>query len=958
MRGRHWLLLGGAVLVAALGIGAFVLPGLFDWNRLRPEIAALAGNALGREVRIDGRVSLVLLPEPVLTAENLTFGVGGEGRMTATGLRLRVAPLALLSGRIEARELVVRGMELRLPWPLPPDALAIRAPDWLGALAARIERGRVVLGAVELSDVNATLTTAARSGTYQVGGTATLGGRPWRFAVSLTQPGGDGAAGVTASLNGIGPLQGVGGAVTGQAAADGSFSGRLSLRAADLAAVMPAPPGPARAEGRVTVAGGLAAADDLAVDLAGMPLRAALAVRVSPQPRLDIALTAGRLDLDPWVTALTGLRDAPAMPFALGIDVSAEAARLRGGTLRGLRAAADIAGGLVELRELRAVLPGEADLRAAGRIGLPAGGQGGRLDLFAALTAPSARTTLGWLSQGNDPLPPGVLTGAAISGHFIAEAGLISAEGLAGSLDDTTIGGSASLRLGARPGVNAALKLGRVAIGPWLPALDGLPAVLRGLDAELKIEAAEVSGAGITAEAVVLDAASEPGRVTLRRIEAAIAGSRIVASGVLLEGTRFSDARVSLTVPGEGLRALPVAWPEWLLRAVPTTLPVWRASLAAEFMGAGTLANGSGKLTLRLGDLAAELSPNLDLATGKWSLGIAARHPGAPRLFESLGIANTLHWLGDGSLGLIAQVQGQGGRITAESLDLTAGALHATGGLSLALTDGGGSVTGKLGFDTLPLPLPYFRAIDPFPALWPAGWQAAVQVSAAQVLLGLSPALSDLRFQFLLDRQRLAADGIAAKLAGGTLTGTLAIDGATTPPAARAALQLAGAHSAGPVFDLPFDLSTARADIAIALAATGHSPGALLATLDGSVTGDLYDGTLTGVALDRLTVPLADSAVRAALAGGATAYGAMTLDIGLARGVANLRKARLTGAAGAMEAGGSIDLAGSTQDLRLTLMPAIDGAPRIGLRLGGTPAAPRRTPELADLIRWRAERAE
>ena len=953
MRGRHWLVLGAAVIVAALGIGAFVLPGLFDWNRLRPEIATLAGNALGRQVRIDGRVGLVLLPEPVLTAERVSFGLEGEGRMTATSLRLRVAPWALLAGRIEARELVLRGMELRLPWPLPPDALAIRAPDWLGALAARIERGRVVLGAVELSEVNATLTTSAGSGTYQVGGTAMLAGRPWRFAVSLTQPGSDGAAGVTASLDGTGPAQGIGAAITGQAATDGGFIGRISLRAADLSALLPAPPLPLRAEGRVTVAGGLAAADDLAADLGGAPLRAAVAFRVSPQARLDIALTASRLDLDPWVTAS---REIAPLPLTLGIDVSAEAARLFGGTLRGLRAAADIAGGQIELRELRATLPGEAQLRAAGRVTPPTGGQGAKLDLYAALTAPAARATLGWLWPAV-ALPPGVMATAALSGHVVAEAGTITVDNLTGATDDTTIDGGGSLRLTARPALTAALKLGRVDLGPWLDRL-AAPAWLQGFDTDLRLDAAQVTAAGVTADTVVVEAASEPAKLTLKRLEAGIAGAKLTASGALLALSRLADARVALSVPAEGLRALPVTWPEWLLRAVPQTAPAWRAPVTLEAQGSGTLAGMAGKAALRFGDLNAEATPSFDATTGKWALGIAARHPGAPRLLESLGITGTLPWLGDGSFALIAQAQGAGDRISAETLDLAAGALHTTGGLTLTLAKGGGTLAGRLAFETLPLPLPYKRSIEPLPELWPAGWQAAVQVSADRLLLGLTPALAELRGQLTLDKQRLALEGITAKLAGGDLSGTVAIDGAANPPAASAALKLVGAQTGGMIFDLPIDIAASRADVMVALSATGHSPGALLATLGGGVAVELHEGELAGVALDRLVPPLTDTDVRAALAGGTTAFGTFTLDATLARGTATLRGARLDAAAGAIEAAGSIDIAGNTEDLRLTLLPQLAGKPRVTLRLGGLLPAPSRTPELSDLIRWRAELAE
>ena len=52
--------------------------------------------------------------------------------------------------------------------------------------------------------------------------------------------------------------------------------------------------------------------------------------------------------------------------------------------------------------------------------------------------------------------------------------------------------------------------------------------------------------------------------------------------------------------------------------------------------------------------------------------------------------------------------------------------------------------------------------------------------------------------------------------------------------------------------------------------------------------------------------------------------------------------------------GGTIDLPDQSLDLRLDARPATPAAPQIGLRLTGKPDAAVRTPELADLTRWRA----
>ncbi|WP_431268351.1 hypothetical protein [Dankookia sp. P2] len=54
-------------------------------------------------------------------------------------------------------------------------------------------------------------------------------------------------------------------------------------------------------------------------------------------------------------------------------------------------------------------------------------------------------------------------------------------------------------------------------------------------------------------------------------------------------------------------------------------------------------------------------------------------------------------------------------------------------------------------------------------------------------------------------------------------------------------------------------------------------------------------------------------------------------------------------------ASGAIDLGRAALDLRVAAQPVADSA-EVGLRLTGPVGAPRRLPELAAFLRWRAER--
>ena len=69
---------------------------------------------------------------------------------TCEALRLRVALWPLIGGHVDARELVLRGPDLRIPWPAEPGVLRPRPPAWLAAFAARIENGRLTIGTAGL----------------------------------------------------------------------------------------------------------------------------------------------------------------------------------------------------------------------------------------------------------------------------------------------------------------------------------------------------------------------------------------------------------------------------------------------------------------------------------------------------------------------------------------------------------------------------------------------------------------------------------------------------------------------------------------------------------------------------------------------------------------------------------------------------------------------------------------
>ncbi len=965
------LLFGGVALLLAAGlVAAWFLPPWLDWSRYRDSIATLASDRLGREVRIAGPISLRLLPEPVLTADGVSLADAGDGiAIRAPQLRLRVALGALAAGRIDAQELVLRGAEMRVPWPFQPVRIAAAAPTWFAAASVRIEDGRLSIGSLSVADVQATLTTDVWTGSYAAAGTAQFSARPWHFTARLTRAGHDGSAGLDLALDGHGAVQGVGATLTGQIRGDGTFGGRMMARGSDLSQVLPAPAVPFSAAARISVAGGAVSADELVGEIGGSPVSGAVVAHLPPALRLDVALAAGRLNLDSWLPVF--LR-AGALPFPAGVDLSAEAAQLAGGTLRRVRGAFDIGGGRVAVREFRAVLPGEAALNASGQVQRHGADGQARFEGDVKLAAPALRTTLAWLeSAGVLPggmLPEGVLRNADLAAHAVLEPGRLALTGLAGGIDASRLSGSLGLRAGKQPALSAVLQIDRLELDPLLPAswpaLSAIPSRLSRFDADLRLVARQVVLRGARYGPLSVDAAFEAGRMQLHRVELVGDGLRLAASGTLGEAGRITDGRLDVQAPSAtalvgmlvpGLALVPGIGPFW------RSPQFWRSPLTVSVQAAGMPEALAVRVAGDLGDLRLEAQPVIDLGARRAAGALTLRHPGASRLAESLGLRSAPAWLGDGSLGLVAQLAVQlpasaAGRIAADSFDLSAGNLHANG--ALALDGVGGTATpalsGRIMADTLPVPLPSPRAREPLPFGLLAGWRAQVKLEAAHVLVGGLAELRQASATLALADGKLRIEGLSARLGDGQLSGSASVDGGADPPQVGLDAKVSGATLREPLFGEPVDLASGRLDASLSLTVAGYSPAALLSTLGGQIRLNGADGTLTGVSLGSADGTLSDAAVRLALAGGTTAFNRLELALQARRGALQVVEGRMRGPSGSATLSGSVDLAGDTSDLRLGLLPGVADPPEIGLRLTGPLEQLQRVPELAAVALWRA----
>jgi len=921
--GRRLLLALGALTLA--GLAFWSLPRLLDWDAQRPRLATVASERLGRPVMLEGPVAFVLLPQPRFEAFGIRVAPGADGIAgEARSLRLRLALGPLLLGRIEVREVALVGAEIRLPWP-PATLPGLAPPPWLEALDARIEDSRILLGETAVEGVTGRVTAGGLAEAVRAGGAFRWRGAPVAFEAVLGRAGDDGMAPLDLSLR----LAGAAAAARGVLLAEGGFEGRFDAAGPDLAAILPAPPGPFRARGTLRAGAELIAADALVLEGAGGQVaRGAASLRLDARPRADLSLAAARLDLAPWLAALRG---AGPQLLPLTLDLSAEAAEFGPLRLRRLRGAAVLDGERVSFADIQADLPGGAQAELSG------GALGPRLEMSLRLRAARPRelaASLGWAPDL--PIPAEAAEGTA---RLSWEGPTLALTEIVARFGGNRVSGGVTWRDGPRPSLALGLEMDSLALGPNLAPLARLRAIAERADVTLRLATARLDLDGAPWRRVALDGALEGGRAVLRAASGERSGAEFSASGVLALGPqpRLSEAALELRGPAATLARL-AGWDGVL----PADLPV---TLRAE--GQGPL----DALVLRVEGEAAEArleaQGTVNAREHRAQGSVTLRHPGAMRLLERVGLPAP--WLGPGSLSVILAVAGQPGQWQSDNFDLVAGTLRlrAQGSLSAAARP---RLAGRVQAENLPLP-PLQSLLDGLPRL-----DAELALAAQALRPAGFPPLEQVAAELRLGAEGLRVEGLRARLLGGALEGRAAF-GATSPPSLSAELALADAAIPGPLTGGAADLVAGRLSAEARLRGAGHSAAALLAALAGEARVELRAGLVRGLDLAAVAAALsltdpaaAGPALRDAFAGGATPVEALTARLDIAQGRARIAEAALVAEGGVAAAvSGGFDLSGDALDLRVAV-PAPGGG-EAALRLSGPPASPRRLEEFGAFLR-------
>jgi uncharacterized protein involved in outer membrane biogenesis len=199
---NSFLLTLTAVLILVLS-ALFAAPLFIDWNDYRPVFETQASKLLGRDVKVGGKVHMVLLPAPELRFDQVKVaderGGFGQPLLEAKSIEAWLNIGALLRGTVEARKIAITEPVLRLVlredgtgnWsdvgragqalPFVPKEVLL---DQVSLSFGRVEVGRPGMKPLVVDNVSGEASAASLTGPYKVTATYDFAGRPQELRFS------------------------------------------------------------------------------------------------------------------------------------------------------------------------------------------------------------------------------------------------------------------------------------------------------------------------------------------------------------------------------------------------------------------------------------------------------------------------------------------------------------------------------------------------------------------------------------------------------------------------------------------------------------------------------------------------------------------------------------------------------------------------------------------------------
>lgn len=488
---RNKLLVGAGGTVLLIVIALLVAPAFIDLNSYKPQIVSEVKKATGRDLVIDGPVSLSLLPTPSVSVAGVRFfnmpGAKNPNMVEVKSVTIRPSLLALLIGDLDVSEVVLDQPKIVLEvnaegkpnWEFTPSVVEARpvtpkptSPRPLSLGALTLKDGSLIFSdskaglSVVAEKANLTASVGSVDGPYSLAGSATINGAPLTFDLSIGAKssngyatdvdlsGGGGKLGFKGNLSALGPDARLTGTADISADSLTVFVGTLmGLAGRPVPSLPPLLAGKFSFEGGIDLSQSAFAAKDFKMRQGQDSGSGSLSVTLKPALAVDAKLSIPRLDLDAWLAALSPPTTPAATP-ASAPTATSSAAQPGGSLLAALNAklAIDVGeivynkqpvrnvalelearGGAVAVPKLSATLPGDMQVTArstlSGDVARPtASGE-------FSLVAPKLRETLGWLAIDVSSLPPDKLSRLSVKGRMVSTRGEVQVPDAAIELD-------------------------------------------------------------------------------------------------------------------------------------------------------------------------------------------------------------------------------------------------------------------------------------------------------------------------------------------------------------------------------------------------------------------------------------------------------------------------------------------------------------------------------------------
>jgi uncharacterized protein involved in outer membrane biogenesis len=522
---RKKVLIGAGGVIGVLIVALLIAPAFFDLNQYKPQIVSEVKKATGRDLVIDGPVSLSLLPLPEVSVTGVKFfnvaGAKNPNMVEVKSVTVRPSLLALLGGGLEVSEVVLVEPKIVLEinaegkpnWEFAPSVAEAKAaapkpaspkPISLGRLT--IENGTLIFSdskagiSVVADKANLSASVGSLDGPYALEGGATVNGAPLKIdlsvgakastglATSVALEAGGGKLGFKGTLSELGPNASLAGVATISAdSLTGFIATLVSLAGQPAPALPPLLASKFSFDGGIEVSQTKVAAKDFKLTLAGDSGSGSLSVTLKPALMVDGKVVLPKIDLD---RALAGLQQ-PATPAAGGAKPAAPAATPAASSgdslltsltaklsieaneiiynkeaIRSVALDLDAKGGAVAVPRLTATLPGDMVLQAKSTMS----GDPNRPTVSGefSLVGPKLRDTLKWLAVDGSEVPANKLTRLSLKGRMASAGGNVQVTDGAFELDDVKGTGGVVVTFSAPLSVVTRLEFDTLDLDPFL----------------------------------------------------------------------------------------------------------------------------------------------------------------------------------------------------------------------------------------------------------------------------------------------------------------------------------------------------------------------------------------------------------------------------------------------------------------------------------------------------------